>query len=113
MTIYKFGAGWRPWKPLELMAGYSYGRQPVQQDQTLFNILAPGVVTRHYTAGAELSLGRGYELNVYYMRAPENTVHGQGSIPNNGLLPPGSFGGGEADVRLKEQAAGASLAVRF
>ncbi|HWY23616.1 MAG TPA: hypothetical protein VNX47_01780, partial [Nevskia sp.] len=70
-------------------------------------------VTRHYTAGAELSLGRGYEVNVYYMRAPENTVHGQGSIPNNGLLPPGSFGGGEADVRLKEQAVGASLAVRF
>jgi hypothetical protein len=52
-------------------------------------------------------------VNVYYMRAPENTVHGQGSIPNNGLLPPGSFGGGEADVRLKEQAVGASLAVRF
>lgn len=113
MTVYKFGASWRPWQPLQLMAGYSYGRQPIPQDQTLFNILAPGVITRHYTAGAEYSLGRGYELNVYYMRAPENRVHGQNSIPNNGILPPGSFGGGEADVRLKEQAVGASLGVRF
>jgi len=113
MTIYKFGAGWRPVKPLELMAGYSYGRQPVPQDQTLFNILAPGVINRHYTAGAELSLGRGYEVNIYYMRAPESRVYGQGSIPDNGLLPPGSFGGGEANIRLKEQALGASLALRF
>ena len=113
MTVYKFGAGWRPVKPLELMAGYSYGRQPVPQDQTLFNILAPGVINRHYTAGALLSLGGGYEVNVYYMRAPESRVYGQGSIPNNGLLPPGSFGGGEANIRLKEQAVGASLAVRF
>ncbi|HZR37919.1 MAG TPA: outer membrane protein transport protein [Nevskia sp.] len=113
MTVYKFGAAWRPWQPLELMAGYSYGRQPVPQDQTLFNILAPGVITRHYTAGAELSLGGGYEVSLYYMRAPENRVDGQGSIPGNGLLPPGSFGGGEANVRLKEQALGASLAVRF
>ncbi|WP_029919579.1 OmpP1/FadL family transporter [Nevskia soli] len=113
MTVYKFGAGYRPWKPLELMAGYSYGKQPVPQDQTLFNVLAPGVITRHYTVGASLSLGRGYEANVYYMRAPESRVYGQGSIPNNGLLPPGSFGGGEANIRLKEQAIGASLAVRF
>jgi long-chain fatty acid transport protein len=113
MTVYKFGAAWRPWQPLELMAGYSYGRQPVPQDQTLFNILAPGVINRHYTAGAELGLGGGYELSLYYMRAPENRVYGQNSIPNNGLLPPGSFGGGEANVRLKEQALGVSLAIRY
>lgn len=48
-----------------------------------------------------------------YMRAPENRVYGHGSIPNNGLLPPGSFGGGEANVRLKEQAIGLAFGVRF
>ena len=113
MTVYKFGAAFLPVKPLQLMAGYSYGRQPVPQDQTLFNILAPGVINRHYTVGALLDLGRGYEANVYYMRAPENRVNGENSIPNNGVLPPGSFGGGEANVRLKEQALGVSLGVRF
>lgn len=113
MTVYKFGAGWRPFDPLLLMAGYSYGRQPVPQDQTLFNILAPGVISRHYTAGAQYSLGHGYEVSLSYMRAPKNRVYGQGSIPNNGLLPPGSFGGGEANVRLKEQSIGAALGVRF
>jgi long-chain fatty acid transport protein len=113
MTVYKFGAGWRPFDPLLLMAGYSYGRQPVPQDQTLFNILAPGVISRHYTAGAQYSLGHGYELTLAYMRAPENRVYGHDSIPDNGLLPPGSFGGGEANVRLKEQAIGLALGVGF
>lgn len=113
MTVYKFGAGWRPLDPLLLMVGYSYGRQPVPQDQTLFNILAPGVISRHYTAGAQYTLAHRYELSLSYMRAPENRVYGQDSIPNNGLLPPGSFGGGEANVRLKEQAIGASVGVRF
>lgn len=113
MTVYKFGAGWRPLDPLLLMAGYSYGRQPVPQDQTLFNILAPGVISRHYTVGAQYTLAHRYELTLTYMRAPENRVYGQNSIPDNGLLPPGSFGGGEANVRLKEQAIGASVGVRF
>jgi long-chain fatty acid transport protein len=116
MTVYKFGLGVRPLKWLMLETGYSYGRQPIPQDQTLFNILAPGVITRHYTAGALVDLGAGYELKAYYLYAPENTVHGQNSIPpNSGLvpLPPQSFGGGEADIRLKEQAVGLALGIRF
>ncbi|MGH8539458.1 MAG: OmpP1/FadL family transporter [Stenotrophobium sp.] len=113
MTIYKFGAAVRLFDPLLLRLGYSYGKQPIPQDQTLFNILAPGVIQHHYTAGLALDLGSGYELNLDYTYAPEYTVYGHNSIPSGGLLPPQNFGGGEANIRLKEQDLGLSLAVHF
>jgi long-chain fatty acid transport protein len=115
MTIYKVGAAVQLFKPLLLRIGYSYGHQPVPQNQTLFNILAPGVIERHYTAGASIDLGSGYELNLSYLYAPEKTVYGRNSIPNGTVLdlPPKNFGGGEANIRLKEQTVGLSLAVHF
>ena len=115
MTIYKLGAAVQVSKPLLLRIGYSYGRQPVPDNQTLFNILAPGVIEQHFTAGAQFNLGNGYELNLSYLFAPEKTVYGHNSIPNGTVLdlPPKNFGGGEANIHLKEQTVGLSLAVRF
>jgi hypothetical protein len=71
------------------------------------------MVTRHYTAGALYNFGRGYELKLHHVSAPENTVRGSSFIPDSGLLPPRHFGGGGADVRLKEQVLGAALAIKF
>ncbi len=115
MTIYKFGAAVQVFKPLLLRVGYSYGKQPVPQDQTLFNILAPGVIEQHYTAGALVNLGNGYDLSLSYLYAPEKTVHGKNSIPGGTPLdlPPKNFGGGEADIHLKEQTVGVALTVHF
>ena len=115
MTIYKFGAAVKIANPVLVRIGYSYGRQPVPESQTLFNILAPGVIEQHFTAGAQISLGHGYELNLSYLYAPEKTVYGHNSIPNGTVLdlPPKNFGGGEANIHLKEQTVGVSLAVHF
>lgn len=115
MTVYKFGAAFQVFRPLVLRFGYSYGKQPVPQDQTLFNILAPGVIEQHYTAGALLDLGNGYDLSLSYLYAPEKTVRGKNSIPGGTVLdlPPKNFGGGEADIHLKEQTVGVALTVHF
>lgn len=115
MTIYKFGAGVQVFKPLLLRVGYSYGKQPVPQNQTLFNILAPGVIEQHITAGALITLGGGYDLSLSYLYAPEKTVHGKNSIPGGTVLdlPPKNFGGGEADIHLKEQTVGVALTIHF
>ncbi len=115
MTIYKFGAAVQVFRPLLLRIGYSYGRQPIPQDQTLFNILAPGVIQQHFTAGALVNLGSGYDLSLSYLYAPEKTVHGKNSIPGGTVLdlPPKNFGGGEADIHLKEQTVGVALTVHF
>lgn len=115
VTAYKFGAALKVTEHLALRAGYCVNRQPVPDDQTLFAILAPAVIRKHYSAGALIDLGDGYELSAYYFYAGDR-LRGQNSIPPNRLsnpLPPASFGGGEATVRGGAQAFGLALAIHY
>lgn len=106
ITVGKFGAVYQASDRLTLRAGYSIGGNPVPASETLLNILAPGVVTEHFTAGATLKATSGLEFTTYAMHAPRNTVRGQGSIPAN-------FGGGEADVYLRETSIGFAVGYSF
>jgi long-chain fatty acid transport protein len=116
MTVYKFGAEYQVLQSLELRAGYSYGRQPVPASQTLFNILAPGVIQRHLTAGLSWSVTPVSEINLYYMHGFNQVVKGHGSIPaasGLNILPPQNFGGGEADIHLMENVVGIAFGHHF
>lgn len=105
VTVLKLAAGWRYDDSLVLRAGYSHNRQPVPPSQTFFNVLAPGVVQDHWTLGATWARGGG-EWSGFVAWAPGKTVRGAGSIPPGN--PPGGFGGGNFDVRLKETIVGVS-----
>ncbi|MBK1715003.1 OmpP1/FadL family transporter [Rubrivivax gelatinosus] len=112
------GFGWRDvkvvklgllhqWSPaLTLRAGLSHATQAVPAGETFFNILAPGVVQNHLTAGFSWKTGTRSEWSAFYARAFKKTVRGEGSIP-------AGFGGGEADVHLKEDILGASWSWNF
>ena len=106
IDVVKLGAAYKASDRLTLRAGWGRSDNPVPASQTFLNILAPGVVTDHFTAGATIGLTDSVELTAYAMRAPRRTVRGSGSIP----LP---YGGGEADVHLAESAGGLSLGFRF
>lgn len=82
MTIYKFGAQWKQNNSWTWRAGVSYGQQPIEGSEVLFNILAPGVQEWHLTGGLTRSLGRRDELSFAFMYSPEKTVTG-----NNPLSP--------------------------
>lgn len=113
MSVVKFGLDYVVSEQLTLRAGYSDTEQPIPQNETFFNILAPGVVEEHYTIGATYSFGA-HEITMHVLHAPEVTVRGRGSIPDDGPpLPPASFGGGEADIYLEEQTYGISYGYRF
>ena len=99
VTATKLGASYDYNRDLTLRAGYSRNSQPIPADQTMFNIIAPGVIKEHLSLGATWKTGQG-ELSVAYTHAFKNTVHGSGSIP---AMP---FGGGEANVHLKEDILG-------
>jgi len=99
VTVYKIGASYDANHDLTLRAGYSYNTQPVPRDQTLFNILAPGVVQHHLSLGGTWKTSGG-ELSVAFTHAFKNTVKGRGSIPAT------PFGGGEANVSLEENILG-------
>lgn len=106
VTVVKVGASYVVSPSLTVRAGYGHSDNPVPASETLVNILAPGVVTHHITAGATWTTASGLEVTGYVLHAPKNTVEGSGSIP----LP---FGGGEADVSLAETAVGFSLGWKF
>lgn len=113
MNVYKLGLNYQLNQQLTVRAGFSDNQQPVPADETFFNILAPGVVRKHYTVGATYSIGS-HEITMHYLDAPEVVVKGQNSIPDAALpLPPQSFGGGEADIRLKEKTVGIAYGYRF
>lgn len=106
ITVYKAAAIYEASDRWTLRVGYGRSGNPIPASETFLNILAPGVVQDHFTAGVTLKANENFEITGYVMRAPTNKVEGQGSIP----LP---YGGGEADIRLAETAAGLSFGIMF
>jgi long-chain fatty acid transport protein len=106
VTAYKLGVQWQVTPDVALRAGFNYGEQPIPASETLFNVLAPGVVEEHYTVGGTFHVGGNVELSFAYMYAPTVTVAGVNSIP-------AMFGGGNANLHLKMQSLGVAVGWRF
>jgi long-chain fatty acid transport protein len=79
MAVYKAGARYKAGEDWTWRFGYSYGKQPIPNDQMTFNILAPGVMQSHFTTGFTLERTPGRQFNMSFMYAPNNKVTG----PNN------------------------------
>ncbi len=106
MTVIKFGVRYRINPQWQVRAGYAYNTQPIPANQTFLNILAPGVVQNHVTAGATWTAAGGMELSGFALYAPTTTVNGSGSIP-------AGFGGGEANIHLSETSFGLAVGWKF
>jgi long-chain fatty acid transport protein len=77
INVYKAGLQYQPGKDWIWRFGYSKCDQPIPNTEVLFNILAPGVVQQHITAGFSKLLPRSPgRLNVAIMYAPNKTVTG-------------------------------------
>ncbi|MBP6715443.1 MAG: outer membrane protein transport protein [Acidobacteria bacterium] len=75
MTVFKGGLQVRAGTDWTLRAGYAYGEQPIGEAEVLFNILAPGVIEQHVTAGFSRKVGRG-SLDVSIIRALSKDMAG-------------------------------------
>jgi long-chain fatty acid transport protein len=76
IDIFKLGVEWRTSPNLTLRAGYAYNTQPIPSRDVMFNILAPGVMQHHITAGALYRLNRNWDIEIAAMLAPEESVFG-------------------------------------
>jgi long-chain fatty acid transport protein len=101
-TVYKLGVSYEWSKDLTVRAGYVTLKQPIPANQTFFNILAPGVVEDHLTIGATWGVSPNTELTLGYMHAFNKKVNGSGSIP-------AGFGGGNANLRMKQNSLGVAF----
>lgn len=71
ITVIKVGVNHRYNEKWTFRGGINYGENPIDDDQNLFNILAPGVVQTHVTAGFTYHPSRYQELSVSYLHALE------------------------------------------
>jgi len=99
VTAYKLGASYAWDETLTLRAGYNHSSQSIRKSETMFNMLAPGVVQDHLTLGATWVLPNKSELSIAYMHAFEKKVNGENSIP-------GAYGGGDANLKMYEDSLG-------
>ncbi len=76
MTVYKAGVVWKAGEDWTWRFGYSYGKQPIPEDQMSFNILAPATIQSHLTTGFTLSRVKNREWNVALMYAFNNKISG-------------------------------------
>lgn len=86
-------------------AGYSQTEQPIPSGESLFNILAPGVIEKHYTVGTAWQANKNLGLDLSFMYAPPNPVKGKNPLSNVQLLSGGQainagVDAGDQDISL-------------
>ena len=109
INVFKLGAAWRMSDALTLRAGYNKGDNPVTSADVTFNILAPGVVKDHTTAGFTYALDRGSEISGALMVARRQNVTGPSLF--NAVLGPGA--GGNETIGMKQTSVGLAWARKF
>lgn len=80
MTIYKLGAQWRQNAQWTWRGGVSYGQQPIEGSEALFNILAPGIQEWHLTGGLTYTAGKQDEISFAFMYSPQKTISGSNPL---------------------------------
>ena len=105
MTVFKLGVSYAWSEKLTLRAGASTTRQPIPKDETLFNMLAPGVIENHLTLGATWAVSPSSELSVAYMHGFNKKVKGSGSVP---MVP-----GLEANIKMYQDSLGIAYGLKF
>ncbi len=104
MTVYKLGAAWAYSPTLTFRAGVSHGSQPIESQDVLINILAPGVPETHGTLGLTWAVNKTSELSFSYMHAFKHDVSG---------AVPAAFGGGTVNLRMYQDSLGVAYSWKF
>mgnify|MGYP005806110269 CR=1 FL=1 len=109
INVYKLGVAWQMNSRLTLRAGYNHNDNPIRSSDVTFNILAPGVMTSHYTVGFTQAMGNDSEFTGAFMFARRGSVSGPSMF--NAVLGPGA--GGNETIRMREFSIGLGWSKKF
>jgi long-chain fatty acid transport protein len=109
INVVKLGVQWQATDRWTLRAGYDHGGNPISGKDVTFNILAPGVMTSHYTAGFSWAMDATNDISGSFMLAPRQSVTGSSLF--NAVLGPGA-GGTETD-RMRQYSLGVAWSHKF
>jgi len=82
INVFKLGIQTQYSPTLTLRAGYNYSDNPIKPEDVTINILAPGVVQHHITAGATWKLDSTSAVTAAFMYAFSNDVKGASFFNN-------------------------------
>lgn len=105
VDVVKLGVEYKYNDALTLRAGINHGDNPIRSGEQTFNILAPGVVTDHYTLGATYAVAKNAEVTVAYMHAQEKSV--------SGALNPNFPVGGTETIKMYQNSLGIAYGMKF
>ena len=108
IDVWKFGVQYTLDDRWTLRAGYGHSDNPILPQDVTFNILAPGVVKDHYTAGATWKIDKNAEITGYFLYAAENSVSGQSLLARLGAPPTTS-----ETISLREYSLGIAYSARY
>jgi long-chain fatty acid transport protein len=106
VNVIKLGIEYHWDSRLVLRTGYNRTDNPIQARDVTFNILAPGVVQDHFTAGFTYTLQGGSEITMAYMHAFEKSVSGPATNPYFNV-------GGTETITLSEDSLGIAWGKKF
>lgn len=114
VNVFKLGLQWQASALWTLRAGYNKTDNPVQARDVTFNIIAPGVITKHYTVGATYVLGKDRELSFAYMYAPKSSVTGVSMFDAQAMGMGGNGNGAiQETIRMSQQSLGIQYGWKF
>ncbi|MFK5894786.1 MAG: outer membrane protein transport protein [Pseudomonadota bacterium] len=105
VDTFKLGLQYAMSDTYTVRTGYSYSTNPIDSDQTMFNILAPATIKHHISLGGTWTLNSKSEITMFYYHAINNKVEG------NTL--PAMLGGGTADIEMSQNAFGIAYGWNF
>lgn len=105
-TVYKLGLSYDYDSHWTFRAGLNYGETPIEEDQVLFNTLAPATVERHVTLGFSYRLSPNAEVSMNYMHAFKEVLKGPSAFPA-GATP------GEASIGMYQNSLGVTFGYKL
>lgn len=108
VTVYKLGVNYEYNNQWTFRGGLNYGKNPIDADQNLFNILAPGVVEKHATLGFTYSPTAYNEISMTYMYAFEKKQ--SNPYQGTGMFTGFDFG---TEIGMDQNALEISYAMKF
>jgi long-chain fatty acid transport protein len=116
INVFKVGVEYEYDENWTFRAGYNYGDNPIKAQDVTINILAPGVIQNHITAGASYKTKQGGEWSFFGMYAFSNEVSGPSLFNpfppalSGGALPPDQ---GFETIKMYQWATGVSYQWSF
>lgn len=93
ISVYKLGYQFATSRVWTWRVGFAYNNQPIPASQVMLNVLAPGVIQRHITAGFTVRTARHQDVSVAAMYGLPQSVYGNA---------PAGFGGAPIKISLHE-----------